>query len=226
MTNTELVAVLTDPFVSATQRFAAQVPSLVAALLLLLLGMFLARGLRTLVERFMHKARLDEHTARVGINEILARLGLGKSPSYVLGFLVYWFVLFIFIVAAANTVNMTVVSELLERFALFLPVLVASLLILFGGLLFARFLSEVVENAATANNIRGGKILSRASYAVVVLFSAMTALEQLGMKMSFVSAAIQILLGSMGLAAALAFGLGGKEVAAEIIRDLTRRKQP
>ena len=145
------------PFVSAAHRFGAAIPTLAAALLLLLLGMFAARALRTITERLLSAARLDEHTAKVGINEVLSRLGLGKSPSYVLAFVVYWFILFIFIVSAANAVNMTIVSDLLERFVLFLPQLVAALLILFGGMLFGHFLAEIVSNAAAANNIPGGR---------------------------------------------------------------------
>jgi hypothetical protein len=222
---TNFLDVLAGPFVGATNRFAAQIPTFAAAFLFLLAGMFLARALRTLTERLLDRAHLDEYTSKVGINEVLARLGLGKSPSFVLSFLIYWFVLCVFIVSAANAVNMTVVSDLLERFVLFLPQLIASLLILFGGLLFARFLSQVVVNAAAANAIRGGVLLSEAAYIVVVVFSAMTAMEQLGVKMTLISAAFQIVLGSAGLAAAIAFGLGGKDVAGELLRDLLSRKR-
>jgi hypothetical protein len=215
--------VVSNPFVGAYRRFAQYLPGIAAALILLLLGMFTARAVRTLCDRILQQARLDIHTSRVGINEVLARLGMGKSPSYVFSFLVYWFILFIFFVSAANAVNLTIVSDLLERFALFLPVLIGALLILFGGLLFARFLYEILLNAAAANNVRGGSILAQAAYILVVVFSAMTAMEQLGMKIGFISAAIQIMLGSVGLAAAIAFGLGGKDVAAGLLKDLLGR---
>jgi hypothetical protein len=215
---------LSSPFVDTYHRFVAHIPGIAAALLLLLLGMFTARALRTIADRVLTHAKLDECSSKVGINEVLARLGMGKSPVYVFSFLIYWFVLFIFFVSAANAVNLTVVSDLLERFVLFLPVLIGALLILFGGLLFARFLNQVVLNASIANNVRGGTVLAHAAYLLVVIFSAMTAMEQLGMKVNFISAAIQILLGSMGLAAAIAFGLGGKEIAAELLRDLVRKK--
>lgn len=224
MNHSQALGLVTDPLLGAFNRVAAQLPALAAALLLLLVGMFAARALRTAAERLLERARLDDYTAKVGINEVLARLGLGKSPSFALAFLIYWFVLFAFIVSAANAVSMTVVSELLERFALFLPSLIASLLILFGGLLFARFLSEVVMNAASANGVRGGVILSQACTAVVLLFAGMTALEQLGLRLSLITAAVQIVLASAGLSAAIAFGLGGKDIAAEILRELLKKK--
>ena len=219
----DLVKILTDPFVGAAHRFGSAIPTLAAALLFLIVGLFLARAARTVAERMLGVARLDEHTARVGINEILARLGMGKSPSYVLSFIVYWFILFIFIVSAANAVNMTIVSELLERFVLFLPQLVAGLLIAFAGMIFARFISEIVANAAAANAVRGGQYLARAAYAATLVFSVATALEQLGMKMSLITSALQITLGSAGLAAAIAFGFGGRKAAGEMIYDLTGR---
>src|SRR3989338_9833675 len=72
-----------DPFLGAYDRFAGAIPTLAAALLILLVGMFLARGIRTLIEAACGKLRLDDHTCRVGINEVLSRLGLGKSPTFV-----------------------------------------------------------------------------------------------------------------------------------------------
>jgi hypothetical protein len=219
----DIAILLADPFVSAANRFGSQIPTLAAALLLLILGLFAARALRTITERLLAGARLDEYTARVGINEIFARLGLGKSPTYVVSFLIYWFILFIFIVSAANAVNMTIVSDLLERFVLFLPVLVASILILFGGLIFGRFLSQVVVNAAAANNVKGGLFLAQAAYVVTLVFSAATALEQLGMKLTLIASALQIMLGSAGLAAAIAFGFGGRKAAADVLQELFDR---
>lgn len=219
----DLASLLADPFVSAANRFGAQIPNIAAALLLLLVGLFMARAVRTLAERLLTGAKLDDATARVGINEILARLGLGKSPTYILSFLIYWFILFVFIVSAANAVNMTVISDLLERFVLFLPQLVAALLILFAGLLFGRFLAGVVANAAGANNVRGGQLIADAAYVITLIFAGMTALEELGLKLALLTSALQILLGSAGLAAAIAFGLGGRKAAADVIQDLFDR---
>ncbi|MBI5209454.1 MAG: hypothetical protein HY927_05705 [Elusimicrobia bacterium] len=222
--NSNICHTLLDPFLTTIDRVASYVPNLLAAFLLLLAGMFTARALRTVAEGLLAKARLDEHTSKVGINEILARLGMGKSPTYGICFLIYWFVLFIFIVSAANAVNMTAVSEMLERFLLFLPKILAGILILFGGLLFARFLSEIVDAASQANSVPGGSHLARALYVSVLVFASITALEQFGIETRLISAAVQIILASAGLALALAFGLGGRDVAAEAIRDVLKRR--
>lgn len=223
----DLARLFAEPFLDAYRRVSGSFASLAAAFLLLLVGMVGARLARALVEAALGRIRLDDHTAKAGLNELFARLGLGKSPTQVAAFVVHWFILVVFIVSAANAVNMTAVSDLLERFAQFLPSLVASVLILFGGLLFGRLVAHVLTNAASANSIRGGGAAALGAYVVVVGWSAMAALEQLGARPQLVLSGAQILLGSLGLALAIAFGLGAKDIAAEWLRDVARRgKQP
>jgi hypothetical protein len=219
----DLARLFAEPLLSACARVSAVLPSLSAAFLLLLAGMFLARLARMLVEAVLSRIRLDSHTSRAGLNELLARLGLGRSPTAVAAFVVYWFLIVVFVVSAANALNMTAVSDLLERFAVFLPALVSGVLIAFGGLLFARLLSQVLINASEANSIRGGRAVAAAAYIVVVGYSALAALEQIGARPALVTSTAQILIGSLGLALAIAFGLGAKDLAAEILRDILRR---
>lgn len=213
-----------DPFLGAYDRFSGTVGTLAAALLLLLVGMFTARAVCAFIEGILGKIRLDDHTSRIGINEVLARLGLGKSPTYALAFVAHWFILMLFIVSAANAVNMTVVSELLERFARVLPTLVAAVLILFGGLLFARLLAQILRNAAAANSIRGGAAVAVAAQAAAIGAAGVIALEQIGVRPQILISMVQILIGSIGLALAIAVGLGAKDLAAEYLHDLLRHR--
>ena len=145
--NSDLADLITNPLLSIVKRIAAYFPGFVAAFLLLLLGVFIARALRTMAESLLNRIRLDHYTSKVGINEILVRLGMGKSPSAVISFLIYWFILFIFMISAANAVNMMILFDLFQRFAAFFPALVAAIVILFACLLFGRFLSEIVANS-------------------------------------------------------------------------------
>ena len=102
---------------------------------------------------------LDRHTETIKLNELLARLGFGQSPSFVIGFLVYWLIILVFLVSAANAVQLTVVSELLQRFVLFVPKLIGAVLVVAGGLLLGHFSGEIVRNAATANKLDGAVAL-------------------------------------------------------------------
>ena len=217
-----LIRLFVDPFLGAYDRFAGAIPTLAAALLLLLVGMFLARAARTLIEVALGKIRLDDHTSRIGINEVLSRLGLGKSPTFALAWVAHWFILFLFIVSAANAMNMPVVSELLERFLGVLPSMIAAVLILFGGLLFGRLVANILRNAATANSIRGGAAVAVAAQTVAIGAAGIIALEQIGVRPQILIPTVQIFVGSIGLAVSIAIGLGAKDLAAEYLRELVR----
>lgn len=217
-----LVRLFVDPFLGAYDRFAGAIPTFAAALLLLLVGMFLARAVRTVIEVSLSKLRLDDHTSRVGINEVLSRLGLGKSPTFAVAWVAHWFILFLFIVSAANAMNMPVVSELLERFVGVLPSMIAAVLILFGGLLFGRLIANILRNAAAANSIRGGAAVAVAAQTVAIGAAGIIALEQIGVRPQILIPTVQIFVGSIGLAVAIAIGLGAKDLAAEYLRDVLR----
>jgi len=91
-------------------------------------------------------------------------------------------------------------------------------------MLIGRFLGEIVQNAATANRIQGAVGLSKVVKFVVVAFSAVMALEQIGIDTTIMTSSVQIILATLGLALAIAFGLGGRDVAADIIRNFTAKR--
>jgi hypothetical protein len=216
---------ITEPFfqpvLEVWAKFSAYVPKLVAAFTFVLFGLFLARVVSSLLEQFLRKIKLDSYTSRVGINEILTRFGLGKSPTQVISFVVYWGLLLVFLVTAADILNLTVISEILQRFVvIFLPKMVAAIFIGFGGLLFARFMADIVLNSAVSNNLRGGSSLSKIVHFVIVVFTLIAAIEQLGIKMKMIIGGINIMLASLGLAFAIAVGLGAKDIAHDVMRNL------
>jgi len=123
--------------------FAVYVPNILAAFVFLLFGLFAARVVSSLLENFLRRINLDAYTSRVGINEVLTRFGFGKSLAHVLAFISYWSLLLVFFVTSANILNLTVISDILERFIVgFIPSMAAAIFIGFGGLLFARFLAD------------------------------------------------------------------------------------
>lgn len=215
---------IVGPFQQLLSGVLSKVPGVLVAILLLLVGMLVARGLRAAVEKFLKFVRLDEYTDKIKLNELLSRLGFGRSPGYILGFLVYWLVILVFLLSAANVVALTAVSQLLERFVLFIPKLIGAVLMVAGGLLLGDFLGEIVRNAATANKLQGAVALSKVARFVVIVFAAIMALEQIGIDTTIITSSVQIILATVGLALAIAFGLGGRDAAADIIKNFTEKR--
>jgi len=221
----QVQAIFTAPLVEIWNGFLAVVPNIMAAVVFLVVGVVLARLLTTITGKLLHKIRLDDITSHIGINEIFARAGFGKSPVYVITFALYWSVMVVFILLATNALNLLAVSQLLQRFALFMPRLVIAVIILFAGLLLAPLVYQVVSNAAATNNLKGGSTLAKSVEAVVIVFSVLIALEQIGVAMNLIISTVQILMMSLGLAFAIAFGLGAKDLAGEFLRGFFKREK-
>ncbi|HAH32641.1 MAG TPA: hypothetical protein DCL44_10055 [Elusimicrobia bacterium] len=217
----DVAELFTQPVLKIWGIFVAYVPNIIAALIFILFGLFAARLLSSLLETFLRKIKFDSYTSRVGINEVMTRFGFGKSMVTILGFLIYWSMILVFFVSAADILNLTAIAQILEKILIiFIPRIAASIFIAFGGLLFARFMADVVLNSATANNLRGGKSLSRIVNFVILVFTAIAAVEQMGIEMKVIRSSINILFASMGLAFAIAVGLGAKDIVHEIIKGM------
>ena len=217
----ELMEPFFQPVIEFWVKFSAYVPKLVAAFAFVLFGLFIARVASSLLEQVLRKIKLDTYTSRVGINELLIRFGLGKSPTQAVSFMVYWALIMVFLVTAANILNLTVISDILHRFVvIFLPKMVGAIFIGFGGLLFARFMADIVLNSAISNNLRGGLSLSKIVHFVIVVFTLIAAIEQLGIEMKMIRNGVNILFASMGLAFAIAVGLGAKDLAHDVLKNL------
>ena len=216
-----------DPFQTLTMQIWNKVPAVLAALILLLAGSFIGRWIRVAIEKALNLTKLDNYSEKAGFSEILRKLGVGSSPVSILGFLVYWLVFLAFLLSAANIVELTVVSEFLGQVVMFMPKLIASVLIMGGGLFLAHFLSEITGNSAKANNISGAEALAKATQTVVVIFAAIMALERLGIDTAILSQTVQIVLASAGFGLALAFGvafgLAGKEFAGGYIEKFFKK---
>jgi len=218
----EWLTVFIGPFQQLLGTILGMLPAIAAAILLLLAGMVVARLVRAAFDQFFATIHLDRHTETIRLNELLARLGFGRSPSFVIGFLIYWLIVLVFLVSAANAVQLTEVSQLLQQFVLFVPRLIGAVLVVAGGLLLGHFAGEIVHNAATANKLDGAVALSKIARFTVVVFASIMALEQIGIDTSIITSSVQIILAAIGLGLALAFGLGGRDVAAEIIRNFVK----
>lgn len=222
-----MVQTVLDPLQTLTLQAVTTIPSVLGALLLLLGGSFIGRWLRGLLESVLGMTKLDAYSEKVGLGEVLEKLGLGNSPTVIMGFLVYWLVFLAFLLSAANVVRLTVVSEFLEQVVLFLPKMIAAILVLGGGSFLGHFAAGVVLNSAKANKIKGAAALSKLTHGILVVFAGVMALQRLGIDTTILSQSIQLIIGSVGFGAALAFGisfgLAGKAKAEAWLEDTLKK---
>ncbi len=216
-----------DVFIVSLSTFWTQlagfVPQLLAALLLLFVGWLLANVVRTGVMKLLDVLHFDNMAEKTGIEAFLKQGNLDVSLSKLLASLAYWIIIFVVVVTVANSLGLHMVAELFNKVVLYIPNLIVSILVLVFGVLVARFINRMVFAYLNNIGVQGALTISTLSEYGVIIFVVFVALEQLEIGTSLLTAAFQIGFGAVGLAFALAFGLGGREWAAGVIKKLTEK---
>ncbi len=216
-----------DVFVASFTAFWTQlagfVPQLIAALVLLFLGWLFANLVRTGVMKLLDVLKFDTLAQKTGIEAFLKQGNLELSLSRILAKLAYWIVIFIVVVVVANSLGLHMVADLFNKVVLYIPNIIVAILVLVFGVLVARFINRMVFAYLNNIGVQGALTLSTLSEYGVIVFVVFMALEQLNIGTDLLTAAFQIGFGAIGLAFALAFGLGGREWAASVIKKLTEK---
>ena len=199
--------------------------ALVAAVLILVVGLYVSRLVGSYAKKILNKISFDEKTSKLGINELCVRFGLGKSPTYIISFVLAWAVIFYAVVLAAEVLHLDIIRNLFTQFLEFIPTLFVSVLILFAGMLFGKLMGNIIDNSAKANNLKGGFFISKAVNIFIVFFCALIAVENLGFANQLVNNVVIIVLASLGLAFGIGVGLGSKELVAEFLRELFKKEE-
>ena len=194
--------------------------ALLIALLIMVLGLYVSRLVSSCVKKVLNKISFDEKTSKLGINELCVRFGLGKSPTYIIAFVLAWAVIFYAVVLAADVLHLVIIRDLFTRFLTFIPTLFVSVLILFAGMLFGKLMGNIIENSAKANNLQGGIVIAKIVNAFIVFCGAMIAVENLGIATNLINNVIIVVLASLGLAFAISAGLGSKGLVEEFLRGV------
>jgi len=212
-----------DTFFEAVMQF---LPGLLAALLIFAMGLVFAWLLRVIVRRILVVARFDRFCDSWGASQILGQADVRTTPSALAGASLFWIVLLSFVMAGLSALEVGVISQLITQFFLYLPRLFAALLILLAGFLLANFLSRAALLAAVNAHVPSPRGISLVVKLLIAILSFAMALEQLQIAKSIVLAAFIITFGAVMLGLAIAFGVGGKDVARQILeRQLKQREE-
>ena len=223
----EFVPTLLEPGRAFLSKVALFLPNLLAALLILVGGWILAKFIRVLTFRFLLAIRFDVAGERAGIDAMLARGDIRQSPPELVAILVYWLTTLLAVITAINILGLTQVAELLNRILLYLPKVIAAVVVLILGLFLANFLAGVIKTAAASAGLAEAEVLATITRYSLIVFTGAVTLHELGVGAELVRAAFTIVFGAVGLALALAFGLGCKDLARDwVVRYLeTARKK-
>src|SRR5215475_3130199 len=198
---------------------------LVVMLVIVLSGVLVAYAFKYVARTILRLTKLDSLSEEAGASIVL-RMAALPSMTEVLSRSVFWITLLGFILVGISVLNIAGLQEQISRLLRLLPEIVVAMLILFLGVVIANFLSRAVL-LASVNRGYGSAMLFSWSVRFIIWILAITmALDELSVARQTVLAAFSIVLGGCMLGLAIAFGLGGQELARRFLeRSLTERKK-
>lgn len=207
-----IVSELTQAMHELIQEFAHLLPRLLVMLIIVGVGWLVAYLIKAALRSTLRLVKFDRFSEDAGAAQLLNKAALPSSTE-LLSRLVFWVVFFGFILVGINTLGFIAIEDDIARFFLFLPRLFVAVLILFFGMFASSFFSRAALLAAVNANMRSARILGYCVRVVIIVLAVSMAFEELGIAENTILAAFAIVFGALMLGLAIAFGLGGKDLA-------------
>ena len=196
---------------------------IVLGLLLVFIGVLIARGIGFLVTSLLKLLKFDRGTKHLGIDQLLEKGEIKRTLSELIGDLIYWLLVFVSVFGIAGVFGLPTEATLSKLFS-YIAIVLTAALILGVGLFLATLVSGIVRVIMVNIGLEGSKTASRLIYYIVIVVAFLGALEALGISSQVFVPQIGVIIGAFGLAAAIAFGLGCKDMAADFLFNLFKGK--
>jgi hypothetical protein len=207
---------------AAVNLLFAAVPRILGFLVILAIGWFVAALIGRLLVAVLRAVHFDSLTERAGLAGMVRTLK--REPSAMLGLIVKWFVRLIALVAAFDALGVPAVSQVFQQLLLWLPNLAVAVVVLVIGGMAANALGDLVNRAARAR-VGNADALAMAAKWAVWAFAILIAINQIGVASALVTALFVAVVGAVALALGLSFGLGARDTAGTIVRQIYERSQ-
>ena len=221
----EFLSLILEPLQEVYLNFKAFLPNLLAMLVILIMGILLARILRAILVRFLKAINFDSWSDRMGVTTLLRKGDLWSKPSLALGAIFFWIQIIVVLMAGMSALKISAIDQLVAQFFMYLPRAFSAVLILIVGYVLAGFLSRAVLIAAVNSGYHYAKLLAEAIRLLLTVLIMAMVLEQLQVAPSIVLAAFSIIFGGIVAALAISFGVGGIDAAKRMIERETLEKR-
>lgn len=204
---------------AAMALFFSAIPKIIGFAVIVIVGWLIASLVEKAVAAILRAIKFNQLAERSGLADFEQKMGTGTDSAGMIGVVVKWFIRLIALVVAFDALGLPAVSEVLRSLLLWLPNVIVALVVLVIGGLAARALSNVVRGAATEGGLGNANFLAKLASTMVWAFAIVVAVNQIGIATELVNTLFMAFVGALALGTGLAFGLGGRETAAEILRN-------
>ena len=215
---TTLAAIkIADSIQQGLNSFFAFVPNLLAFLVILLIGWIIAKVVRTVVNKALDKVGVDRALHQSDAGKFVERVSPGSRPSHLIGAVAFWFIFLFALSAAIGALKIPALSTFIAQVQAFLPNIIVAILIFVIAAALAGAVAGAVQKLM--GDTPTGKMVTAVVPGLILAIGLFMVLNQLRIAPEIVTITYAALLGMLALAGALAFGLGGRDVAARMLEQ-------
>ena len=209
-----------EPFL---QSFINISPAVFWAILVLFIGWFVSKWICQVAAAFLSKIRLNQVLKRMGLEEALTKVDARLNAPKFFGEIVRWFFVILFLMAASEIFGLTQFSQFLEKVISYYPNIFIAAFIFVVAVFLADFSQKIVVGTLEKEKITYSRFLGRAIRWAIWLFAILAILYQLRITPSLILAILIGMVATISIALGIAFGLGGKDLAAKILKELEEK---
>jgi hypothetical protein len=199
----------------------AFIPNLVVAIVIFVVGWLIGVGLGRVVAQIVDALRVDQALRAAGVDRVVSRAGFTLSSGRFLGFLVKWFFIIVFLVAALGVLHLDQVNLFISTVVLgYLPQVIVAVLILLVAAIVAQAAERVVTGSAKAAQLKSAGFIGQVAKWAIWVFAILAALSELQVATGLVQTLFTGIVIAIALALGLSFGLGGQTAAARYLEHL------
>src|SRR4030042_1336666 len=197
-------------------------PEIIGALIIFLVGLLIAVVLAKLIEKIVIAIKLDQILERIGFKAFFEKAGLKMNSALFFSELIKWFLIIIFLIAAFNIVGLSEISLFLKSILYYIPRIIIVSIIIIAAALIANFVSKLIRSSVKAMGLQQGEFLEKITKITIYIFTSLIVLDQLGIASSLIKIVFTGIVAMAAIAGGLAFGLGGKELAKELLDKIKK----
>lgn len=221
---TEFLEMMFEPLQELFLQFRAFLPGLLAMLVILALGILLARLIKAILVKFLTAVKFDSWCDRMGFTTLMRKGDLWSKPSALAGVIVFWLLTIVTLMVGLSALKVAAIDQMVGQFFGYLPRIFSAAIILVIGYVLSGFVSRAVLIAAANSGFHYAKLLAETVRTLLAVLILAMVMEQLQIAPSIVLAAFSIIFGGIVIALAIAFGVGGIDAAKRVIERESAEK--
>jgi len=205
------------------QGFLSFIPTLIGAIIVFIIGWFIAIGIGKLIAEILTRIKFNQLFEKTGWKEALEKAELKVNAAEFVGAIVKWVLVIVFLLAAVEILGFVQFAAFLKSALAYLPNVIVAALIFVVTVIVVDIVEKIVRAAVEGVKIGYGHLVSVIVKWSIWIFAILAILHQLGIARPFMETLFTGFVAMLVISLGISFGLGGKEVAAEILQDLRKR---